>query len=140
MATLVCKTQSGPPVWTLSGLAALGQSFRLNRPKAHALCLMQSHASLSFPGILCFPALLIHCSIQEFNGHYRDFCKQVLWKPFHYQLQDNPKAFLFEEGAWKNYFAVNALFAAKIVESHHPVSPLVQAKPLPLPGRYDLDK
>lgn len=72
----------------------------------------------------CIP---VFPTLEEFNGSYRDFCKQVLcrylsgkvlWKPFHYQLQGYPKSVLFEERAWKHYLSVNLKFAQKIVESY----------------------
>ncbi|EGF78115.1 hypothetical protein BATDEDRAFT_90772 [Batrachochytrium dendrobatidis JAM81] len=52
----------------------------------------------------------------ELDGHYNQFCKQVLWKPFHYQLPDYPKPRGYEEAAWQHYTAVNQKFADEIVK------------------------
>ena len=53
---------------------------------------------------------------EEFDGHYNQFCKQVLWKPFHYQLPDFPNSKAYEQDAWNQYVAVNRKFAEKIAE------------------------
>jgi trehalose-6-phosphate synthase len=57
----------------------------------------------------------VYPSIAQLEGHYLDFCKQILWKPFHYQFQDYPKGMtqiklndpgvLFEKLAWEHYVA-----------------------------------
>ncbi|KAJ3409489.1 hypothetical protein HDU80_000540 [Chytriomyces hyalinus] len=65
----------------------------------------------------CVPVFL---SEDQLDGHYNHFCKQVLWKPFHYQLPDYPKGQAYEERAWKQYVAVNRLFAETIVRNHEP--------------------
>ncbi|KAH6597260.1 hypothetical protein BASA50_004611 [Batrachochytrium salamandrivorans] len=54
----------------------------------------------------------------ELDGHYNQFCKQVLWKPFHYQLPDYPKLRGYEESAWQNYKIVNQKFANAIAEEY----------------------
>ncbi|KAJ3039306.1 hypothetical protein HDV00_012298 [Rhizophlyctis rosea] len=56
----------------------------------------------------------------EFDGHYNKFCKQILWKPFHYRLPDYPKGQAYEELAWRQYVAVNQRFANVIAENHKP--------------------
>jgi trehalose-6-phosphate synthase len=61
----------------------------------------------------CLPVFL---ATEELEGHYHRFCKQVLWKPFHYQLPDYPKPKGFEENAWEMYVRVNQLFAQRIIE------------------------
>ncbi|KAJ3105009.1 hypothetical protein HDU97_008617 [Phlyctochytrium planicorne] len=65
----------------------------------------------------CIP---VYISDEEADGHYNQFCKQVLWKPFHYQLPDYPKPQAYEELAWRQYVAVNQKFANAIVENHRP--------------------
>ena len=60
----------------------------------------------------------VFVSDQEMEGHYHQFCKQVLWKPFHYQLEDYPKAKNYEETSWRQYVAVNQHFADTIVKSY----------------------
>ncbi|KAJ3207104.1 hypothetical protein HDU82_004062 [Entophlyctis luteolus] len=64
------------------------------------------------------PCVPVFLSDDDIDGHYNMFCKQVLWKPFHYQLQDYPKGHAFEERAWVHYQNVNRLFAEKIVSIH----------------------
>jgi trehalose-6-phosphate synthase len=60
----------------------------------------------------CHPVFVTQTQI---DGHYHQFCKQVLWQAFHYQLQDYPKPKGWEENAWKYYVIVNQLFADKII-------------------------
>ncbi|KAI9104088.1 glycosyltransferase family 20-domain-containing protein [Phlyctochytrium arcticum] len=57
---------------------------------------------------------------EEVEGHYNQFCKQVLWKPFHYQLPDYPKGESHAPKAWKQYVAVNQKFAHRIAEEYQP--------------------
>ncbi|KAF9195349.1 hypothetical protein BGZ50_004725 [Haplosporangium sp. Z 11] len=54
----------------------------------------------------------------DFEGHYHQFCKQVLWPIFHYVLPDNLRSKGYEDGAWKHYVAVNRAFADTIVENY----------------------
>ncbi|KAJ3017886.1 hypothetical protein HKX48_003301 [Thoreauomyces humboldtii] len=63
----------------------------------------------------CVP---VYLTDGEVEGHYNQFCKQVLWKPFHYQLRDYPKGEAYEEQAWQQYVAVNQKFADAIAKSH----------------------
>ncbi|KAJ3053207.1 hypothetical protein HK097_004803 [Rhizophlyctis rosea] len=60
----------------------------------------------------------VFVSDDEFDGHYNKFCKQILWKPFHYRLPDYPKGQAYEELAWRQYVAVNQKFANVIAENH----------------------
>ncbi|KAJ3340402.1 hypothetical protein HDU91_000858, partial [Kappamyces sp. JEL0680] len=65
----------------------------------------------------CFPVFV---SQTQMDGHYHQFCKQILWKPFHYQLPDYPKPKGFEDTAWKYYVQVNQLFADAILARYQP--------------------
>ncbi|KAK6458539.1 regulatory subunit of alpha,alpha-trehalose-phosphate synthase [Scheffersomyces xylosifermentans] len=51
-----------------------------------------------------------------FQGHYKSFCKQILWPTFHYQIPDDPKSKAFEDHSWGHYKLLNQLIADKIVE------------------------
>lgn len=53
-----------------------------------------------------------------FQGHYKSFCKQILWPTFHYQIPDDPKSKAFEEHSWEQYKALNQLMADKLVETY----------------------
>jgi trehalose-6-phosphate synthase len=55
-------------------------------------------------GRCCVPVFLTD---EEMDGHYNQFCKQILWKPFHYQFPSHPKGQAYEELAWRHYVAVN---------------------------------
>ncbi|KAG0010624.1 hypothetical protein BGZ80_001307 [Entomortierella chlamydospora] len=55
---------------------------------------------------------------QDFEGHYHQFCKQVLWPIFHYVLPDNLRGKGYEDRSWKHYVAVNKAFADTIVENY----------------------
>ncbi|KAJ3415746.1 hypothetical protein HDV05_004210 [Chytridiales sp. JEL 0842] len=68
-------------------------------------------------GNCCIPVYLTE---EEIEGHYNQFCKQILWKPFHYQLSDYPKGQAYEELAWRQYVAVNRKFANVIVANYRP--------------------
>ncbi|KAL6942595.1 hypothetical protein ACO0QE_003778 [Hanseniaspora vineae] len=54
-----------------------------------------------------------------FKGAYKNFCKEILWPTFHYQIPDNPKSKAFEDHSWNHYQRLNQLYADKIVESYH---------------------
>ncbi|KAF9134720.1 hypothetical protein BGW39_006143 [Mortierella sp. 14UC] len=54
----------------------------------------------------------------DFEGHYHQYCKQILWPIFHYVLPDNLRSKGYQEGSWKHYVAVNRAFADTIVESY----------------------
>ncbi|KAF9573378.1 hypothetical protein EC968_008648 [Mortierella alpina] len=54
----------------------------------------------------------------DFDGHYHQFCKQILWPIFHYVLPDNLRSKGYEDGSWKHYVAVNRAFADTIVENY----------------------
>ncbi|KAH3682112.1 hypothetical protein WICPIJ_006915 [Wickerhamomyces pijperi] len=54
-----------------------------------------------------------------FQGHYKNFCKQILWPTFHYQIPDNPKSKAFEDHSWKYYNELNRNFADKIIEIYN---------------------
>lgn len=51
-----------------------------------------------------------------FQGHYKNFCKQILWPTFHYQIPDNPNSKAFEDHSWEYYRSLNQEFADKIVQ------------------------
>ncbi|TPX37974.1 hypothetical protein SmJEL517_g00258 [Synchytrium microbalum] len=63
-----------------------------------------------------YDCLPVFAGDDETEGHYHQFCKQVLWKPFHYQLPEYPKAQSYEVRAWKHYVTVNEKFAERIAE------------------------
>ena len=53
-----------------------------------------------------------------FKGAYKNFCKEILWPTFHYQIPDNPKSKAFEDHSWNHYKALNQKFADKIIENY----------------------
>lgn len=53
---------------------------------------------------------------ETFQGHYKLFCKQILWPTLHYQIPDDPKLKAFEAHSWDQYKAVNQMIADKAVE------------------------
>ncbi|EMG49421.1 hypothetical protein G210_5834 [Candida maltosa Xu316] len=53
-----------------------------------------------------------------FEGHYKSFCKQILWPTLHYQIPDDPKSKAFEDHSWEHYVLMNKLIADKIVETY----------------------
>lgn len=53
-----------------------------------------------------------------FQGHYKSFCKQILWPTLHYQIPDDPKSKAFEEHSYHFYKQANQLVADKIVETY----------------------
>ena len=65
----------------------------------------------------CIP---IYVTDQDYEGHYTQFCKQILWPTFHHIVPDNPKSSLYVETSWKHYMAVNRAFADVIVENYKP--------------------
>ncbi|KAI5952942.1 TPS3 [Candida margitis] len=53
-----------------------------------------------------------------FEGHYKSFCKQILWPTLHYQIPDDPKSKAFEDHSWGHYVLMNQLIADKLVETY----------------------
>lgn len=53
-----------------------------------------------------------------FQGHYKSFCKQILWPTLHYQIPDDPKSKVFEEHSFHFYKRANQLIADKIVATY----------------------
>lgn len=51
-----------------------------------------------------------------FQGHYKSFCKQILWPTLHYQIPDDPKSKAFEEHSFHHYRLLNQMMADRIVE------------------------
>lgn len=54
-----------------------------------------------------------------FQGHYKSFCKQILWPTLHYQIPDDPKSKAFEDHSWGHYKLLNQLVADKVVEVYN---------------------
>lgn len=54
----------------------------------------------------------------SFQGHYKSFCKQILWPTLHYQIPDDPKSKAFEEHSYHHYKLLNQLVADKLVETY----------------------
>ncbi|GMM33171.1 trehalose 6-phosphate synthase/phosphatase complex subunit [Saccharomycopsis crataegensis] len=55
-----------------------------------------------------------------FQGHYRNYCKEILWPTLHYQVPDNPKSKAFEDHSWEYYKKLNEFFADKIAAAYEP--------------------
>lgn len=64
------------------------------------------HSNVVFPNDLTF------------QGHYKSFCKQILWPTLHYQIPDDPKSKAFEDHSWGHYKLLNQLVADKVVEAY----------------------
>ncbi|GAP87309.2 putative glycosyltransferase family 20 protein [Rosellinia necatrix] len=64
-----------------------------------------------------FNMLPVFCKDKDFDGHYSQFCKQILWPVFHYQIPDNPKSKAYEDHSWQFYVNVNQAFADEIVKN-----------------------
>ncbi len=56
----------------------------------------------------------------EHDGHYRRFCKEILWPTMHYILPDYTKSKVDEHETWQHYVAVNRLFCDAIVAQYQP--------------------
>lgn len=54
-----------------------------------------------------------------FHGHYKSFCKQILWPTLHYQIPDDPKSKAFEDHSYHYYKLLNQSVADKIVEVYN---------------------
>ena len=65
----------------------------------------------------CLPVFVTD---QDYEGHYTQFCKQILWPMFHHIVPDNPQSSLYVEISWKHYIAVNRAFAELIAENYKP--------------------
>lgn len=58
-------------------------------------------------------------SDSTFQGHYKNFCKQILWPTLHYQIPDNPNSKAFEDHSWEFYKKLNQDFANKLVKIYN---------------------
>ncbi|RKO97805.1 hypothetical protein CXG81DRAFT_13846, partial [Caulochytrium protostelioides] len=72
-----------------------------------------------------FSCVPVYLADDEMDGHYNQFCKQVLWKPLHYQLAFHPSGSGIAgttsgDKAWHHYIKVNRLFAETIAFHHRP--------------------
>lgn len=59
---------------------------------------------------------VVNTSDSNFQGHYKHFCKQILWPTLHYQMSDKQMAKAYEDHSWENYKSLNQLIANKIVK------------------------
>lgn len=71
----------------------------------------------------CHP---VYINDRVFEGHYLQFCKQILWPILHYQtpetyLQSQARYYSYYEAHshWNNYKTLNQAFADKIVEQYN---------------------
>lgn len=63
-----------------------------------------------------YEALVVLVCDQDFEGHYKHFCKAILWPIFHYQVPDNPRSKAYEDCSWGYYVTVNQAFAERIAQ------------------------
>lgn len=60
-------------------------------------------------------SVVVYVSDKNLDGHYKHFCKTILWPIFHYQVPDHPKSKAYADNSWEFYRNVNQAFADKIV-------------------------
>ncbi|KAJ1567954.1 hypothetical protein HK096_008046, partial [Nowakowskiella sp. JEL0078] len=65
-----------------------------------------------------FDSVTVFLTDDESDGHYQQFCKQILWGNFHFQMLDYPSGKGYEELSWRQYVAVNQKFANTIASVH----------------------
>ena len=65
---------------------------------------------------------------QAYEGHYKMFCKQVLWPLFHYTM---PDIFLLKNAdkPWRDYVRVNRAFADVVIATYQPGDTSARPKP-----------
>lgn len=61
----------------------------------------------------------------EFDGHYNQYCKEILWPTMHYILPEYPKKHLDENEAWKCYQTVNRKFADALIKEYRDESNII---------------
>lgn len=61
----------------------------------------------------------VYLTSEEVDGHYKNFCKEILWPAMHYNLPEYLKS-CNEKVAWNYYVKVNEHFANVIVENYDP--------------------
>jgi trehalose 6-phosphate synthase/phosphatase len=64
----------------------------------------------------CYNSEAVFPSDTVYQGHYKSFCKQILWPTLHYQIPDDPKSKAFEDHSWSYYKQLNQMVANKIIE------------------------
>ncbi|KAI9025497.1 glycosyltransferase family 20-domain-containing protein [Hyaloraphidium curvatum] len=57
---------------------------------------------------------------EQYHGAYEVFCRQVLWKVMHYEVDEVPKGQTFDLKYWEAYVAVNRLFASVVSRLYQP--------------------
>ncbi|CCK72125.1 trehalose 6-phosphate synthase/phosphatase complex subunit KNAG_0J00420 [Huiozyma naganishii CBS 8797] len=53
-----------------------------------------------------------------FDGGYHNFCKQIMWPTFHYQIPDNPNMKAFDTHSWGQYVKLNEMVAQQILAQY----------------------
>lgn len=65
-----------------------------------------------------YDSISVIVSDKHFDGHYRQYCKTILWPVLHYQIPDHPKSKAYEDHSWIYYVKINEAFAEKVVQSY----------------------
>lgn len=60
----------------------------------------------------------VFISDSEREGHYDQYCKEILWPTIHCQIPDIPTSKAYEEHSWGYYVKVNQAIADKVVETY----------------------
>ena len=67
-----------------------------------------------------FESVTVFVDDSVFEGHLMHFCRAVLWPCFHYQMQETPRNFEYDDCSWKRYVELNEAFADKIAARWQP--------------------
>lgn len=78
---------------------------------------MKRNVSKSLRSFNCHVAYVTDCAIE---GHYDNYCKELIWPILHCQVPVIPLSKKYEDHTWQDYVEVNEVIARKIVQIYKP--------------------
>ncbi|KAK5076040.1 Trehalose-6-P synthase/phosphatase complex subunit [Lithohypha guttulata] len=61
---------------------------------------------------------LVFLNDTDMNGHYENYCKNILFPMLHSQVPDVPKSKAYQDNSWSHYKKVNEAFADTIIKNY----------------------
>ncbi|KAG4091256.1 hypothetical protein H8356DRAFT_1430512 [Neocallimastix lanati (nom. inval.)] len=89
-------------------------------PGEQSLTLTDDAKEVLTDKLINYDCIPVFVDQEQFNGHYNQVCKQIIWKAFHYQLPEYPKCANKEQQWWNDYREVNEKFAEVIAKHYRP--------------------
>lgn len=61
---------------------------------------------------------LVYLNDTDMNGHYENYCKNILFPMLHSQVPDVPKSKAYQDNSWSHYKKVNEAFADVLIKNY----------------------